>query len=798
MRLRLRSCALSSSSKSGSAATLVAVVLVMAVAGTMLAVKMAGEQGSDYNAKVKETYRRIDFVNKRIIQKQAEVGHLFRPANSSYPVPDPNKPRDTTNYWGVASVASSDNDPTHLPKKYIRTDTVLHRVLRGDLPLSSLNIDDIIYMFDAWGNRFVYEVDEEATEETSCKALQLAAAKNASNAAITIEDKDGNVKDHVFYAILSLGKDGNYSVPMEGAAFDKRKIIGPGDELTKTNGVPKEDDFTNVLVKAERTSTFDDILADGGAYKRTCCLKPSCLAASDPQVGIKFTGQDAYDVAAWDLAIGDVNGDNIDDVVIGAPYENAVYVIYGNASGLKKTIPLGGLDGTNGFVIRNPGGHLFGYSVSVGDVDGDGILDIGIGDPNALPAQNVCPQPLANKAYVVKGSTSFPKLLTFTSVGGVWGPPGTTGFAFGAPNLPPNFGYSTLLADINNDGIADFCVSSLNDVHCMYGHAGLFPVTPAYVDANSLIGASTGFKVTPDANLTNDPAHPLSHSGAQMIAPTLAAGDVNGDTIKDLIIGAAHVTPPTGEVRAGAVYVVFGKHHIFPDEVLLASLNVFSGTRIDGIDAAGKLGSAVASADINFDGISDVIAGATHSILKLTYNSSGAIFCCTPVPGKVYVVYGKHIWPNYSSIGSLNASTGLVIGGAANGDNFGAALATADVNNDGIPDIIAGAPTEGAAGEGGGYIIYGRDTTGISGPPNTFAATMDVTSPDGITVSHYFGTYPGQAVGWAVAGGNVNNTDGKDVAIAAPFANFGGGIDSGGGYVVYGPFTAINVNLDSM
>src|SRR5690606_12408556 len=119
----------------------------------------------DYNARVKETQRRIDFIHDRLRVKMAELGRLPRPANSSYAIPNPLKPSEDTNYFGVESVPSADLDPTSLPKVYIGPDVVTGKVLRGDVPIVTLNIDDPKYMFDAWGNRLIYEVQEDATEE---------------------------------------------------------------------------------------------------------------------------------------------------------------------------------------------------------------------------------------------------------------------------------------------------------------------------------------------------------------------------------------------------------------------------------------------------------------------------------------------------------------------------------------------------------------------------------------------------------------------------------------------------------
>ena len=69
------------------------------------------------------------------------------------------------------------------------------------------------------------------------------------------------------------------------------------------------------------------------------------------------------------------------------------------------------------------------------------------------------------------------------------------------------------------------------------------------------------------------------HSGCSVAG----AGDVNGDGIDDLIIGAP-CADPGGRYDAGESYVVFGSAAGFAASLDLAALDGSNGFRLDGID----------------------------------------------------------------------------------------------------------------------------------------------------------------------------------------------------------------------
>jgi hypothetical protein len=159
-----------------------------------------------------------------------------------------------------------------------------------------------------------------------------------------------------------------------------------------------------------------------------------------------------------------------------------------------------------------------------------------------------------------------------------------------------------------------------------------------------------------------------------------AAGDVDGDGLDDVLVGAPGADH--GGRSSGGAYVVFGK--ITTSAIDLGSLGRRGrGYRIEGGRALGRAGFSVAGAgDVDADGRPDVIVGAPQ----------------VGRGGAAYVVFGRgHSMP--VELAALGRG-GYRMPAASAGDRAGTSVAGAgDVNGDGIPDVLVGAP---ARGRGGG------------------------------------------------------------------------------------------------
>ncbi|CAK9056942.1 Integrin alpha-5 (Fibronectin receptor subunit alpha) (Integrin alpha-F) (VLA-5) [Cleaved into: Integrin alpha-5 heavy chain, partial [Durusdinium trenchii] len=319
--------------------------------------------------------------------------------------------------------------------------------------------------------------------------------------------------------------------------------------------------------------------------------------------------------------------------------------------------------------------------------------------------------------------------------------------------------------DLNSDGIDDVIIGSPGrqdrpgECYVIFGRPAddPFPVSFSLGD----VDGTNGFKLI---GTEIEDRLGLTVSGA---------GDLNGDGIDDVLMGA-NASSPDGQDDAGSCFVVYGRPagSPFPASLLLAELDGTDGFRFDGTERRDVLGSSVAAAkDLNGDGRDDAIIGA------LGRNST-------------YVLYGRDAsnpFPARLTTDDIDGTNGFAILGVDAGDASGLSVASAgDTNGDGLPDVIIGAPQadpirQQSAGETS--IVFGRPAD------SPFPAVLHLADLDGRNGVRLDGLDPDDRSGTGVGSvGDLNGDGVDDAIISAPNARpfFGSGIADGETYVVFG------------
>jgi len=460
---------------------------------------------------------------------------------------------------------------------------------------------------------------------------------------------------------------------------------------------------------------------------------------------LRILGRDAGDAAGTAVAVGDVSGDGISDVLIGAPqsgsFDNTrerggeVGIVFGGLA-LPKNIKM--VDADRSFYGATASARL-GTALAVGDINGDGAGDIIMGAPEAD-----APSSGEGAAYVFFGGgllrTDKRTDLAQTHADIIlWG--GETG---------ARLGRAIATGDFNNDGVTDMAVGAPGEgdrfnrnnagvVYIFFGKRGLERGIEIFPFVLPVLAVIEG---------------PFSNA---FTGASLAAGDVNADGIDDLLIGGP-LTGPLRDTMPGSVFVIFGGASLGPDTIVDLADPSQVDLRIDSAVLGDRFGTSVGAADINGDGADDILVGAPLSRYVLGI-----------VTGHAYAFFGRPFVPGTKiDLGSDTAD--VTVAGPSDKAELGTSVSGGDLNADGLDEWIVGAPFADRTGEA--YRILGRTVWSVTG----------------VSAANTQGARPGDQAGTATAVGDVTGDGVGDLIVASP--SFDGAqatqIDSGAVYLLRG------------
>ncbi len=382
-------------------------------------------------------------------------------------------------------------------------------------------------------------------------------------------------------------------------------------------------------------------------------------------------------------------------------------------------------------------GDFFGYQVvSAGDVDADGADDILVSAPDSSSnywkagSVYVYSGLTGSLLYQWNGTSSFEQLGQAIAPAGDLNQDGYADILIGNPHfltqsafvysgadgstlltIPGSpasaFGLAVALAgDVDGDGRPDYIISAPNE-----GVGGV-----AY-----LISGATG------TTLFSWAGSNLFDNYGQHVS---GAGDVNGDGFPDILIGSP-LADYAGVSDKGTVEIFSG----FDGSLLYQWVGLTPNEQL-GISVHGQ-------SDINGDGFDDILFGSLYADSP-SYPATGSATVCSGADGSIL----------FEFFGTLPYEF------AGKSVSF-----VADMNQDGVDDILVGAPSA-------------HSPSGIGGRVDLYSGA------NGTLLHQWFGEVDGSSFGESIAQGGDANADGlSDVLIGAQFTDYSA-TDAGSAYVL--------------
>ena len=360
-----------------------------------------------------------------------------------------------------------------------------------------------------------------------------------------------------------------------------------------------------------------------------------------------------------------------------------------------------------------------GESLAKGDLNQDGQAELFMGAPQE------------DHVYVFFGATSLGVRSTASAHIDIEGGGG-------------EFGSAIAVADFTGDGVPDVAIGEPGDDDTITDRGAVW-----LFDGNPLGGSLDTTDAA--AKLVGDSTSTKPKAGGGLAAP----GDINGDGYDDLLVGASG--DDDGGTNSGTVYVVSG--------------GVFSGTQklvdspsFTGAAPSDRMGDALAGGDADGDGLADFVIGVR---LQDDGYTDG---------GKGYLMLGA----NFTGATDIESASEAGFEGLASLEYLGTSALMADLDNDGLDELIFGIPKEDSGGTNAGAVAIFEDGSAWSG-------TYDVS--DATTV--IIGDSTNQAFGGALAAGYIDNDGQIDLVVGGT-----GAFSSSGAAWVYTDATASN-SLDA-
>lgn len=415
----------------------------------------------------------------------------------------------------------------------------------------------------------------------------------------------------------------------------------------------------------------------------------------------------------------------------------------------------------------------FGASIAIADMDGDGLQDLVVGNPEKLFNGQFSDIPNAGEIAIIPNQQGQFPTDSFFWERYVQSTSQQPNF-IGRVDEDDFFGHAIVTGDFDGDGQSDVVVGAPGDHFSVDGmpiRLSLGSATVAYGDASIGLNRMRIWRqAAPNVNSQLTSIVPGNAEDGERFGWALAVGDFNGDGIDDVAVGVPGETLDGSANSTGAVNVIFGSSPPGLTDDGAQFLHQATPGIVGAAEAGDEFGHALAAGNFNCDGYDDLVVGIHKEDIGDVADAGAAVVLYGGPSG-----LGTEVLPTES----FHQGRGDVRGDAEVGDRLGSSLASGDFDGDGCDDLAVGVPFEdvntlGTAGAAA--VFYGSSANGLTADADEF-----------ITGGWAEDTESGDRFGTTVATGDFDDDGKDDLVVSVPGEEYDGGpADSGAVNILYG------------